>query len=121
MHLLNVHHCLKIKKGRAKNTMENIARSADGVGRACAWAGGSGQGQNKYQELWTRRPRKEKVSGNVLRRKDGDGSQRSCIDVALSSNFYYFAFYSVAAKFQSVSPVSDNPLLGETNPQCKGL
>lgn len=38
----------KNKKGREKNNTENIARSADGRGKAHAWAGGFGQGQDKY-------------------------------------------------------------------------
>lgn len=84
--------------------MENIARSADGVGRACAWAGGSGQGQNKYGEL---EAHKEKVSGIICSTGMMEKAPRvPVLTLHLVVIFIFWAYYSVAGKFQPIYPVS---------------
>lgn len=76
------------------------------MARACAWAGGSGQGQNKYGELWTQRPRKEKAPGMICSTEMMEQAPRGPVSPLRSINFYYLCLFQrrseVSARLSSL-------------------
>lgn len=112
--LLNVHHCLKIKRGEQRIPWKILQ------GQQMAWRGlvpgqgGLGKdrtraGSCKHGGIATSG---ESFWDALQYRNDGEGSQESCIDITFSIIFYYLwkldlAYCSIAAKFQPIYPISD--------------